>query len=300
MTRRLTTLNAIEVDSLLTNSQSLTLAASAGLGLVSVTAIAVATQIQQTKKVASISPTKLPMMLANSNTVLVDIRSKADVRSYGLPDLKGLDARLISAPYTKRTPDGEQIFENYGEAFAKVKKLREGDSLILMDYNGNQAPKAAREILQFLNFDTVFYVANGASGKGGLQDSGFAWKDPQKGLQIPNINIGALDLDRIAETYKERPTLFNTGLAVGALATAAVVLFNEFDLILETVGIVGGVNIFLKNFLFAKERKKTLDDLDALLNDKIAPKEAGEDLKRLANAILELSPESVPVTAKQE
>lgn len=285
-----TVLNAIDVETIVTNSNSIPIAGVAGLTLVALSAIAVSTQLPDRASVSSMSSAKLPSFLQDPNSVLVDIRSKAQIKDSGQPNLKGLKCRFLSLPYTSLNPSTQQeeTISNFGESFAKLKGLREDSKVVLLDVNGRLAPTAAREILKFLDFKTVFYIASGASGRGGLKDSGFAWKVPQSGITLPRIELKGLDLERFTETYKKRPNLVNTGLAVGLITTAGIVLFNEFDVVLEAVGVLGGINLLFRNFFFAKDRKKTIEDLDLLLNDKIAAKEAGDDLKQLATAILEL------------
>lgn len=63
-------------------------------------------------------------------------------------------------------------------------------------------------------------------------------------------------------------------------------------MVLEAVGILGGINLLFRKLFFAKDKKKTIEDLDSLLNDELAAKEAGDDLKQLATAILALPSDS--------
>eukprot|EP00210_Caulerpa_lentillifera_P000583 g564.t1 len=295
--RRLMPIAAVSIEALFANSESSTLVTVAGLGLVSLTAIGVAVfQSPQRNNVISISPIKLTEMLNNRNTMFVDIRSKAEVQSNGLADTKSIKARFVSCPYSRRNRAGEdEVIDNFGETFVKIKGLREDSVVVLLDSDGTQAAEAAREIMKFQNDRSLYYVANGASGKGGLRHSGFPWKQQSRTrLELPKLDVSVLDFDRIAESFKEpTTTLLNTGLALGAVTVATFVLLNEFDLVLEAVGIYGGITIFVNKFLFAKDRKKTVKDLKELINDKIVAKEAADDLKNLADVILDVNPESM-------
>lgn len=235
---------------------------------------------------SGISPSNLESLLKDKNTLIVDIRSRNEVQEMGSPVWKGAAARRRSFPYTKRTKDGgEQILPNFGEAFAKQKGTNAETKIVLFDGFGQNAASAAKEINKATGL-SVSYVSGGASA---LQASGIEWKTASEGvsLSFPKFDLSGLDLDKVAETYKERPTLFNTGLAASAFAAAGIFLFNEFDIILEAVGLLGGVNIYLRKFFFAEDREKTLRELRSLFDDKIVPKEAGDDLKKLATAILE-------------
>lgn len=55
-------------------------------------------------------------------------------------------------------------------------------------------------------------------------------------------------------------------LAVGAIGGASVLLFNELGSALELVGLFGAVNLLGRNFLFAKDRKKTSENLRCALS----------------------------------
>ena len=283
------------------DSQKLVVAAIGTVGLIVLGAISFATQFGfNGRRVTSIPPAKLDALLRDKNTLLVDIRNKSEIKASGSPSMKGYSASSRSLPFTKRMRDGQtEVVKNFGEAFAKMKGVTEDSVVVLLDATGRQAQAAAAEILNFNDFNVVYCLSGGATA---LEASGFAWKKTPKGisLSLPKVDLKGFDLDKIAESYKQRPTLFNTGLALSALAAAGVVLFQEFDLILETVGVLGGANVLFKRFFFAEDRKKTIQELRSLVNEKIAANEAGDDLKRLASTILEVSevrsPAVPPVT----
>lgn len=60
---------------------------------------------------------------------------------------------------------------------------------------------------------------------------------------------------------QSKPTLTKAGLAVGAVGAAAVVLFNEVELVLEVLGVAAAGNFIAKKLLFAKDREQTVDQI---------------------------------------
>ena len=64
---------------------------------------------------------------------------------------------------------------------------------------------------------------------------------------------------------QSRPTLTKAGLAVGALGAAAVVLFNEVEIVLEVLGVAAAGNFLAKKLLFAKDREQTVEQIRSAL-----------------------------------
>ena len=52
---------------------------------------------------------------------------------------------------------------------------------------------------------------------------------------------------------------------MGAIAGAAVILFNEIEAVLEVVGVVAASQFLAKKLLFAEDRKKTAKELKCAL-----------------------------------
>jgi chitinase domain-containing protein 1 len=75
--------------------------------------------------------------------------------------------------------------------------------------------------------------------------------------------------------------------ALGALGLI-VLFFAEFEQLLELVGIGYVLQFLVRKLLFAEQREKTLDDVRIFLDEKVAAQEAGKDLRRLADAVLEV------------
>jgi len=64
---------------------------------------------------------------------------------------------------------------------------------------------------------------------------------------------------------QSKPTLTKAGLAVGALGAAAVVLFNEVEIVLEVLGVAAAGNFLAKKLLFAKDREQTVEQIRSAL-----------------------------------
>lgn len=62
-------------------------------------------------------------------------------------------------------------------------------------------------------------------------------------------------------SVQSKPTLTKAGLAVGALGAAAVVLFNEVEIVLEVLGVAAAGNFLAKKLLFAKDREQTVEQI---------------------------------------
>lgn len=333
------------------SGQQMGYAMLSGIGAAVIAAVSVVVQLSM-QAGSSLSPTQFKKLLTSKDTLVVDIRSKAEVKELGNPAWQGFAARHKSMPYMKQSKKGKKVVSKFASAFASMNT--EGFKVVLLDASGRDAVTAAKEILQAGNLKTINYVAGGAAA---LKSSGFPWKGKlgvksvslpilrveskkpklasstiklkkdsakagskaaQKKLDfdklvpkvskadlkkaVPKIDLKGLDLDKVAESYRESPTLINTGLAASALAAAGVVLFNEFDVILEAVGVLGGANVLIKRFLFAEDREKTVKYIRSLVNEKIAAGEAGDDLKRLASTILEvpLDPSTQPIKTEPE
>ena len=60
---------------------------------------------------------------------------------------------------------------------------------------------------------------------------------------------------------QSKPTLTKGALAVGALGAAAVVLFNEAEIVLEVLGVAAAGNFVARKLLFAKDRDQTVDQI---------------------------------------
>ena len=58
---------------------------------------------------------------------------------------------------------------------------------------------------------------------------------------------------------QSKPTLTKAGLAVGAAGAAGFLIFQEAGTVLEVLGVLAGTRFLANRFLFAKDRKQTLE-----------------------------------------
>lgn len=236
--------------------------------------------------------------LAEEGAVLVDVRLKESAKQFGSPALPKGAKRAVSLPFTlkvKATKKGEapsyQIDPDFAAKFAKL-GLSEADSgVILLDSFGKEAPAAAAAVAAAgaAPESGLAYVADGAEGPRGWKASGAAWRAPSKGLTLDLSalkNVGGA-VDALAEDFKAAPTAAKAGLAVGALVAGAALLFQEAETVLEIAGLVAAGQFAAKRLVFASDRKRTADELRELVDAKIGVSEAGADLKRVADALLE-------------
>ena len=135
----------------------------------------------------------------------------------------------------------------------------------------------------------IAFVADGAEGPRGWKASGAPWRAPSRGLTLDLSalkNVGGA-VDSLAEDFKAAPTAAKAGIAVAALVAGATLLFQEAETVLEIAGLVAAGQFAAKRLVFASDRQRTADELSELVDAKIGVAEAGADLKRVADALLE-------------
>jgi hypothetical protein len=69
----------------------------------------------------------------DERVLLVDIRSKADVKASGAPDLRPIKRKSISLPYTNVVKGEVELNEAFAENFAALKEVSEESLVILID-----------------------------------------------------------------------------------------------------------------------------------------------------------------------
>lgn len=255
----------------------------------------------------------LGILAEDPNTVFVDIRSKASVKKSGNPSLVGIKGKSRVLPFTEEKGDEVKILSSFGEKFARISGLRDESVVVLFDSDGTYSPKAAEEILKVLEFKRVLFVTGGETM---WRRAELGWKEPPKPIKIPAVTVPKLSLPDIdlggavkgvsgavkgvsgavqgvtgavqgaAGSVGSSSGALGPGLLLGAVAATSFIIVNEIDLILEVVGLFGAVNIIARKLLFADSRSEVVDRIRSLINDEIAPQEAGNDLKRLATAVM--------------
>eukprot|EP01024_Parvocaulis_polyphysoides_P010217 TRINITY_DN13397_c0_g1_i3.p1 TRINITY_DN13397_c0_g1~~TRINITY_DN13397_c0_g1_i3.p1 ORF type:complete len:429 (-),score=70.85 TRINITY_DN13397_c0_g1_i3:240-1469(-) len=241
------------------------------------------------KGVKSVSPAASYEALAeDSSVLLIDIRPRSVINQEGSPDIRATGKKLIQIPYTKINKEGEEV---QVEQFVSLvgKRVSEDQIVTLIDQFGSLSKSAAQALFAEEAVEgTVYYVEGGCNGFKGWREQ-LPWRDPLKldiG-QILNPKAVAASAGRLTEQYQKNPTLVNGALAVAGVAGATALLFTEVETLLEVVGVVGVLQFLARKLLFAEDRKRTLAQLRELIDNKIAAGEAGKDLRRLADALLE-------------
>ncbi|KAK9826849.1 hypothetical protein WJX81_007695 [Elliptochloris bilobata] len=228
-------------------------------------------------------------LASEDKAVLVDIRSIAQ-RASGSPDLKGLKKKsVLQLPFTK-TVKGEVVpVEDFVARAAKLSGVSEETTVVLLDADGKDAPQAAKLLAPAVG--KVLYTQ--AEGPRGWKEAGAPWKEPAK---LPSLNLKGLgglgrSMDAFAEDFKVKPTAGKAALGLGAVAlgagAAALLLFQEVETVLQVVGVVVAGRFAASRLVFAEDRKRTAEEFKTLVDEKIAVKDAGEDLKQIAATLLE-------------
>lgn len=226
------------------------------------------------------NPAKALEALEDSRVILVDIRSKAEIKAQGTPDLKSVKRSAVSLPYTSLVKGEYVVDERFAEKLLKVRGVNEETIVILLDADGSESKDAAKVIE---GVDKVYILQGGAEAWAAYG----AWKEPGKGLSLlPDLKGMGSSLNSMAEDFKEAPSLNKAGIALGAVTGAGLFLVNEAEVLLELAGLVAAGN-FAFNLLFSDSRKKTMDEIKEIVDEKVAVKEIGSDLNKIAAAIVD-------------
>lgn len=75
-------------------------------------------------------------------------------------------------------------------------------------------------------------------------------------------------------------------LGIAAAAGVGFVVLSEAETTLQLLGTVAALQLFAKKFLFAEDRKKTIQELKTFLDTKIAPKDLVDDVKEIGRVLL--------------
>lgn len=226
--------------------------------------------------------------------VLVDVRSRAEIKQQGSPDLRSIKRSATVLPFTNLVKGELVIDETFADKFGRLKGISEESLVILLDFDGTVAKVAAAELEELV--EKIYYVQGGAEA---WEEQG-PWRAPSKGLSLPSLDLRSVgsNINELAEDFKKAPSLTKAGLAAGAIAGAGFLVFNEIEVVLELAGLFAAGNFLLK-LVFADEREKTFSEIKTLVDEKVAIQEVGSDLNKIAKAVLEDVPaDSKPAAPK--
>ncbi|DBA91590.1 TPA: hypothetical protein ACH3X1_003201 [Trebouxia sp. C0004] len=258
---------------------------AAGVGVVAV-GLVIARLVGRGVNVKKLSAAKaFDLLSSDSDIIFIDLRSKQEINKAGSPDLRSIKKKITSLPYT--TGLAGDLVEGFPDKLLKLPGLSEDTEILFFDSYGQDAKAVAGAVREGVK--QVYYVADGADGVRGWRASQLPWREPSRGFNF-NLDFSGLkglNLDKVAEDFKSKPTLTKAGLAVGALGAAAVVLFNEVEIVLEVLGVAAAGNFLARKLLFAKDREQTVEQIRDIVDNKIAAGEVGKDLRRVADTLVE-------------
>lgn len=206
----------------------------------------------------------LQALSEDPRVLLVDVRSKGEVKAQGSPDLRAVKRKALSLPLAQ-TVKGEEVADpNFADKFARLPGVSEESLVILLDADGRNAKAAAGAVAD--SVAKAYFVAGGAEAWAATGP----WRAPSKGLSLsmPDLRQVGASLDGLAEDFKAAPSLTKGAVAIGALLGASVLVVNEIDVVLELAGLWAAGNFLLK-LVFADEREKTFTEIKTLVDDKV-------------------------------
>lgn len=209
------------------------------------------------------------------NTQLLDIRALEDIKAEGSPNLRALRKTPLKVAYAAND-------DAFVEKVLAKCKIAEDTTLYVLDrFDGSAATVA--KLLANSGFKSAYAIKGGAEGQNGWREKDLPWLEPAKSF---NLNI-----DGLKSILKDGEGVNADGLAPTALGVAAatgvgLIVFSEAETALQLLGTVAVLQLFVKKFLYAADRKKTIQDIKTFLDTKIAPKEFVEEIKEVGRAIL--------------
>lgn len=210
------------------------------------------------------------------NAQLLDIRTSKDVKDVGSPDVRGLKKKTVSVVYK-----GEDKPAFLQKLSLKFKEPQNTTLYILDKFDGNS--ELVAELVTANGFKSAYAIKDGAEGPRGWLNSGLPWIQPSETFSFDFSGL----TDAFGDASESLPV--TVGLAAAA-AGVGILTFTEIETVLQLLGSAALIQVISKKFLFAEDRKQTLQQVDEFLTTKIAPKELVSDIKQIGSALL-------PVTA---
>lgn len=225
------------------------------------------------------NPAKALEALEDSRVILVDIRSKEEIKTQGKPELKSVKRSALSIPFTTLVKGEYVVDENFGQKLAKSRGVNEESIIILLDADGSESKEAAKLIE---GVDKVYILQGGAASWAATGP----WKEPGKGLALPDLKGVGSSLSNMADEFKEAPSVNKAVIGLGAIAGAGLFLVNEAEVLIELAGIAAAAN-FGFNLLFSDSKKKSTDNIKKIVDEKVADKDIGSDMNKITSAVVD-------------
>lgn len=210
----------------------------------------------------------------DASAQLLDIRSTAEIKQSGSPDIRGLKKKAVAVVY-----NGDDKPGFLKKLSLKLKEPQNTTLFILDKFDGNS--EIVAELVTSNGFKAAYAIKDGAEGSRGWVNSSLPWKLPTTTLDLSSFT------DAIGDAFGEASD--GVPLALGVAAAAAglgLLAFAEAETILQVLGSAALVQFVSKKLLFAEDRKQTIKQFEELLNTKVAPKELVDDIQQIGKAIL--------------
>ncbi|CAL8123602.1 unnamed protein product [Prunus armeniaca] len=255
----------------------------------------------------------------DANAQLLDIRSPAEFRQVGTPDVRGLGKKAV--PIVYKGEDKPAFLKKLSLKF----KEPENTTLFVLDkFDGNS--ELVAELVTVNGFKAAYAIKDGAEGPRGwvvcliylpqllllsmqvltsfstltriiiLQNSGLPWTPPTKLLSLDFGNLA----DAIGDAVGEGSGALSVSLGIAAATGLGLLAYTELETILQVLGSAALVQFASKKLLFAEDRTTTLQEVDKFLTTKVAPKELVDDIKQIGTALLPVSVTSKGLPAPAE
>ncbi|CAL2241976.1 unnamed protein product [Prunus armeniaca] len=214
----------------------------------------------------------------DANAQLLDIRSPAEFRQVGTPDVRGLGKKAV--PIVYKGEDKPAFLKKLSLKF----KEPENTTLFVLDkFDGNS--ELVAELVTVNGFKAAYAIKDGAEGPRGWVNSGLPWTPPTKLLSLDFGNLA----DAIGDAVGEGSGALSVSLGIAAATGLGLLAYTELETILQVLGSAALVQFASKKLLFAEDRTTTLQEVDKFLTTKVAPKELVDDIKQIGTALLPVS-----------
>ncbi|GBG85707.1 hypothetical protein CBR_g40436 [Chara braunii] len=196
-------------------------------------------------------------------SVLLDVRDKSIVDQDGSPSLRKLKKKVTMVAFEIQD---EGTFVEDPEFESKVAAKtgfedKASATVVVIDRSGQMGKKAANKLAK-AGYSNVLFVKGGAEL---WKTEGLPWKVPSRAPF--KVDIEAIK-EAIDNTVKENPNIVPTTLGVAAAAGASAVFLTEVETTMQVIGSLALLQFLVRKFLFAKDRKQTLEEIEALLSSR--------------------------------
>ncbi|CAK9146369.1 unnamed protein product [Ilex paraguariensis] len=193
----------------------------------------------------------------DANAQLLDIRAPVELRQVGSPDLRGLKKKPVSVVYKGENKPG------FLKKLSLKLKEPESTTLFILDrFDGNS--ELVAELVTANGFKAAYAIKDGVEGNRGWMSSGLPWILPAK---VPSLDPSNLT-DAISGALGEGSDAVPLTLGIAAATGLGLLAFTEVETILQLLGSAALLQFVSKKFLFAEDRKQTLQQVDEFLNTK--------------------------------